>query len=74
MLEGTVGRIPFTAGSSKQAKRPDVVKLRYSDIKKKQLGASVPWSAVLPQPVTYPYHPPQNDKGFNNDYHLYFRS
>lgn len=34
----------------------------------------LPWSAVLPQPVTYPYHPPQNDKGFNNDYHLYFRS
>jgi hypothetical protein len=50
---------PPTAGCEKRRKQPEVLKLRYGDIKKKLSGDRVWVVSVHPQPVTFPYHPPK---------------
>ncbi|EPS12301.1 hypothetical protein UKKV901664_12230 [Klebsiella pneumoniae subsp. pneumoniae UKKV901664] len=63
---------PPTAGCEKRRKQPEVVKLRYGDIKKKLSGDRVRVGFFTSSASDVSISSSKNDKDIKNNYHLYF--
>ena len=63
---------PPTAGAERRRKQPEVLKLRYGDIKKKLSGDKVRVGFCTSSASDVSISSSKNDKYITNNYHLYF--